>query len=129
MTPVLLIRAAQISALLCIILFLPLSGISLGLPWRRARRTFPRIVLLLPCMAVVLALALGLYVMGQFVQTICNLPVLLPELLENENDFGLLRIQVEDTLYPAAFMAIGSLAYLAVFALCLISRRREPCER
>jgi hypothetical protein len=123
MNPTLLLRSAQVLALLCVILFLPLSGISLGMSWKRTRRAFPRIALLLPCMSVVLALALCLYVMGQFAQTFCNLPTLLPDLLENENDLWLLRIRVENILYQAAFMAIGSLAYLVVFALCLIPGR------
>ncbi len=136
MNPALLLRAAHILALVCVILFLPLSGISLRMSWRRSRKAFPRIAFLLPCMAVVMALALGLHVMGQFAQTMRNLPVILPELLEN--DPWLVEIQMVNVLYPPAFMVIDGLAYLLVFALCLIPVRRgstvsateqDNCER
>lgn len=72
-------------------------------------------------MAIILALALGLYVMGQFGRLMLSLPELIPDLVENGS--WLLQIQVENALYPPAFMAIVGIAYLFVFALCLIPGR------
>ena len=126
MNPDLLLRSAQALSVICLILFLPLSSISLWMSWRRSRKTFPRIVLLLPCMAVMLALALGLYVMGQFGRLMLSFPELIPSLMETGS--WLLQIQVVNALYPAAFMAIDSLAYLLVFALCLIPGRRRSTD-
>ena len=121
MNPDLLLRSAHALSVVCLILFLPLSSTSLWVSWSRSRKAFPRIVLLLPCMAVMLALALGLYVMGQFGRLMLSFPELIPSLMENGS--WLLQIQVENALYPTAFMAIWSLAYLFVFALCLIPGR------
>ena len=126
MNPALLLRTAQILALVCVILFLPLSGISLGMALRRSRRDFPKILLLLPCMSVVLALALGLYVMGQLGRLMLSFPELIPDLVANGS--WLLQIQVVNALYPPVVMVGVGIAYLLIFALCLIPGRRRSTD-
>lgn len=117
--PMSLIHAAQVTASVAGILFLPLSVVSLWLSWRRSRRSFPKTALLLPCMAILLSFALGLYAMAQFAQGFGNLPFVI------DADPALLATNQANALYPLVFMAATGAAYLVVFGLCLIPRRRR----
>ena len=120
MSPESLIRVALSTSSVAGILFLPLSAVSLWLSWRRSRRSFPKTVLLLPCMAILLSFALGLCAMAQFTQAFGNLPFVL------DTDPALLAANQTNALYPPVFMAAFGVAYLVVFGLCLIPGRSRP---
>ena len=120
MSPEFLLRVAQALSAFCGILFLPLSIVSLWLSWRRSRRSFPKTVLLLPCMAILLSFALGLYAMALFTQGFGNLAFVV------DADPALLEANLVNSLYPPVFMATTGAAYLVVFGLCLIPGRCRP---